>query len=147
MITSLAVIVLLASAPASSSSSLSSWGSARTIKSEPAPLAKTLAESKSGSTVLVAATATKVCEKKGCWVTLTDGDKSVRVTMKDYAFFLPKDIAGKTLVVEGVLDEKVTTEADRKHFAKDEGKSKDEIAKITGDVREWSLVASSISVK
>jgi hypothetical protein len=140
---SIAAALVFAAAPAAPTS----WGSARTIQSEPASLTKALTESKSGSTVLVSATAAKVCEKKGCWVTLTEGDKSVRVTMKDYAFFLPADIAGKTLVVEGVLQEKVTPEADRKHYAKDEGKSKDEIAKIKGDQREWSLVASSISVK
>lgn len=146
MIVSLFAAVLLAAAPASPATA-TSWGAARTIAAEPTPLAKALAESKSGSTVLVTATAASVCQKKGCWVVLQDGDKSVRVTMKDYGFFLPADVAGKTLVVEGVLEEKVVPEADRQHYAKDEGKSKADVKAIQGDSKEWGLVASSITVK
>ena len=142
MITILAALVL-ASAPASSTKS-ASWGAAPTMSGEPTPLAKALEGAKGGSTVLVTATAAQVCEKKGCWVVLQDGEKSVRVTMKDYGFFLPKDVVGKTLVVEGTLAEKVVTEKERRHYAEDAGKSKAEIAKIEGDETSWSLVASSI---
>ena len=47
---------------------------------------------------------TAVCPKKGCWVTLENTQNvEVFVKMKDYAFFLPQNIAGKTIL----LDEKV----------------------------------------
>lgn len=136
-------LLLIASAPAPKAPA-QHWGAAETLAVAPTPLAKTIGETKSGSTVLVTAKAESVCVKKGCWVMLRDGDVSVRVTMKDYGFFLPEDIAGKSLVVEGVLAETVVKEKDARHFAKDEGKSKDEIAAIKGDSRSWSLVASSI---
>lgn len=145
MIALLAALVL-ASATATDAKA-PSWGAARTMAGEPTPLAKAVEGAKGGSTVLVSATAAQVCEKKGCWVVLQDGETSVRVTMKDYGFFLPKDVVGKTLVVEGTLEEKVVTQKERRHYAEDAGKSKAEIGKITGDEKSWSLVASSISVR
>jgi hypothetical protein len=146
MIAILSAVLLLSSAPAPKAA-VTHWGSEQTLTAEPKPLATAIAETKSGSTVLVAAKAESVCQKKGCWVVLRDGDASVRVTMKDYGFFLPSDVAGKTLVIEGVLAETVTTEKDQRHYAKDAGKSKAEIAAIKGELKAWSLVASSIRVQ
>ena len=38
---------------------------------------------------------TDVCVKKGCWMKLDMGnDKVVRVTFKDYGFFVPTDASG-----------------------------------------------------
>lgn len=138
--------LVLASAP-SAESNVAAWGAAPTMSGEPTSLAKAVEGAKGGATVLVSATVAQVCEKKGCWVVLQDGDTNVRVTMKDYGFFLPKDVVGKTLVVEGTLAEKVVTEKERRHYAEDAGMSKAEIKKITGDEKVWSLVASSIRAK
>ena len=46
---------------------------------------------------------TRVCTSKGCWLALQseDSDKPVVVRFKDYSFFVPQDIVGKTVVVEG----------------------------------------------
>src|SRR5688572_15806653 len=44
-----------------------------------------------------------ICQKKGCWMDLKKSDSStIRVTFKDYGFFMPKDGAGKTAIVRGV---------------------------------------------
>ena len=32
---------------------------------------------------------TKSCAKKGCWMVMEDGKTSMRVTFKDYGFFVP----------------------------------------------------------
>lgn len=64
----------------------------------------------------------KVCLKKGCWLTLSDQSQEVRVTFKDYGFFVPQEILGKKVILQGVLQEKVLNEAEIRHFAKDEGK-------------------------
>ena len=47
----------------------------------------------------------KACEKKGCWMELAADAKGpgVRVTFKDYGFFVPLDSAGRTAKVEGVV--------------------------------------------
>ena len=116
MIALLSAAFLLAS-PAALKADAPHWGSAQTITVAPTPLAKAIGETKSGSTVLVVGQVESVCQKKGCWVMLKEGDASVRVTMKDYAFFLPKDIAGKSLVIEGVLAETILKEKNARHFA------------------------------
>lgn len=146
MIAIVSALVLLASSPAPETKT-THWGSAETLKVAPTPLAKAVEQHKDGATVLVTAKAESVCQSKGCWVMLTDGDlKNVRVKMKDYSFFVPKDLTGKTLVIEGVLSMTTTSEKDAKHYAKDAGASKEDIARIKGDTKSWGLLASSIRV-
>ena len=89
-----------------------------------------------------------VCAVKGCWmkVKLDDG-QTMRVTFKDYGFFVPKDIAGKTVVFEGKAFQKVTSVKDLQHYAEDAGKSKAEIAKITQPEKAISFVADGVVVK
>lgn len=89
-----------------------------------------------------------VCQAKGCWmkVKLDDG-QTMRVTFKDYGFFVPKDLAGKTVVFEGKAFQKVTSVKDLQHYAEDAGKSKAEIAKITQPERAISFVADGVVVR
>lgn len=46
---------------------------------------------------------TRVCTMKGCWLALENkgSDTPIIVRFKDYGFFVPQDIVGKTVVVEG----------------------------------------------
>lgn len=86
-----------------------------------------------------------VCQVKGCWVNLHDdqaGDLFVK--FKDYAFFLPKDIAGREVVMEGYAYKETTSVEDLKHFAEDEGKSKEEIEAITEPKEELKFMASGV---
>lgn len=89
-----------------------------------------------------------VCQVKGCWmkVKLDDG-QTMRVTFKDYGFFVPKDITGKTVVFEGKAFQKVTSVKDLQHYAEDAGKSKAEIAKITKPEKAIGFVADGVAVK
>lgn len=89
-----------------------------------------------------------VCAVKGCWmkVKLDDG-QTMRVTFKDYGFFVPKDIAGKTVVFEGKAFQNVTSVKDLQHYAEDAGKSKAEIAKITQPERAVAFVADGVVVR
>lgn len=147
MIAIVSALVLFASAPAATEKSATHWGADETLKVAPIALSKAIEEKKTDTPVLVTAKAESVCQSKGCWVMLTDGDvKNVRVKMKDYSFFVPKDLAGKTLVIEGVLKVETTTEKDAKHYAKDAGKSKADIERIKGDTQSWGILASSIRV-
>jgi Domain of unknown function (DUF4920) len=46
---------------------------------------------------------TSVCEKKGCWMKLKqDNGEDIRITFKDYSFFMPQNIVGKEVVLDGV---------------------------------------------
>lgn len=82
--------------------------------------------------VKVVGTVVGVCQKKGCWMQLDIGDgKMMRVKFKDYAFFVPKNISGKTVVLDGHAYNSTTSVAHLRHYAQDAGASKAEIAKIT----------------
>ena len=50
---------------------------------------------------------------------------SIRVTFKDYGFFMPLDCAGKTAIVDGIAKVDVTTIDDLKEYAKDDGKKQE----------------------
>jgi len=64
----------------------------------------------------------KVCQMKGCWMTLrNDADVIIRVTFKDYGFFIPKDVNGKKVIIEGEASKELLDEDLAKHFADDEG--------------------------
>lgn len=96
----------------------------------------------------VKGTVIEVCKKKGCWMTLDIGNKqTMRVTFKDYAFFLPKDCNGKEIIIEGVAQKEVTNVAALKHYAEDAGKSKEEIAKINKDKEELTFEAKGVILK
>ncbi len=65
---------------------------------------------------------------------------------KDYALFMPKDLAGNGIVLEGKAFTSVTPVAELQHYAEDAGKSKEEIAKITEPKREVRIEAWSVTV-
>jgi hypothetical protein len=89
----------------------------------------------------------EVCKAMGCWIRLEKADgTSLMVKSKDHGFFMPENLTGKTVVVEGTASVKEVTEEKRKHFAADAGKSKEEIKKIKGGDKEVQLVASGVKV-
>ena len=92
-------------------------------------------------------TVNAVCQEKGCWMTLQlpEGDE-MRVTFKDYAFFVPKDLAGKKIVADGLAKVDTTSVEDLRHYAEDEGQSEEEIAKITAPEIEYNFVADGVLI-
>ena len=94
------------------------------------------------------ATVTDVCQTKGCWMKLEleDGEQAM-VRFKDYAFFMPKDIAGKDVIVDGKAFVAMMSVEDQRHYAEDEGKSAEEIAAITEPKKTFSFEASGVLIK
>jgi hypothetical protein len=89
-----------------------------------------------------------VCQKKGCWMELTnEGAEPLRVTFKDYAFFMPKDASGKTAIIEGIAKIEETSVADLQEYAKDAGKTKEEIAAIKEPKKELAFEASGVILR
>lgn len=89
------------------------------------------------------------CKMKGCWMNVDmPGEDKMRVTFKDYAFFVPKEgVEGKEVIMEGYA-KKVTTDVETlKHFAKDAGKPQEEIDAITEPKDEVTFVASGVIIK
>ncbi|NND33844.1 MAG: DUF4920 domain-containing protein [Saprospiraceae bacterium] len=91
-----------------------------------------------------------VCQVKGCWMNVsgkTSENQSVFVKFKDYGFFVPKDAAGKDVVIEGVAYREITPVEELRHYAKDAGKSEEEIAEITDPKEEIRFVANGVLIK
>ena len=71
----------------------------------------------------VEGTIEEVCQMKGCWMTLkNESGATIRVTFKDYGFFVPKDIHGKKVIIAGQALSELLDEDDAKHYADDAGK-------------------------
>lgn len=88
-----------------------------------------------------------VCQKKGCFMNLAmPNGETMFVNFKDYAFFMPKDLAGKKVVIDGFAERKETSVEDLKHFAEDAKKSAEEIAKITKPKKEIVFEAKGVVV-
>ncbi|HBV17716.1 DUF4920 domain-containing protein [Chryseobacterium carnipullorum] len=97
--------------------------------------------------VAVKGKVTDVCEKKGCWLTIqTEDNSQFFVKMKDYAFFVPTALKGKTVVMEGTAERKVTSIDEQKHYAEDAKKPQAEIDAITSPKEEIRFVANGIKV-
>lgn len=89
-----------------------------------------------------------VCKKKGCWMRLTlPNDKETLVRFKDYDFFMPKDIKEKEVIVNGKAYLNELSVDDRQHYAKDAGKSEEEIAAITEPKRTMAFMADGVLIK
>ena len=98
--------------------------------------------------VKIEGTINATCAMKGCWMTLDGEEGDVRVTFKDYGFFVPTDgQEGKTAVIEGLAVKTVTDVATLKHYAQDAGKSAEEIAAITEPREEIALIATGVAIR
>ena len=91
---------------------------------------------------------TEVCKVKGCWMKLEmkDGQETM-VRFKDYGFFMPNDIAGKEVVVNGLAFVEEMSVEDQKHYAKDGGEPEEAINKITAPKKTYSFEADGVLIK
>lgn len=89
----------------------------------------------------------KVCQSKGCWLTLTASDGTeMRIRFKDYGFFVPKDLPGTQVALKGVAWKEVTSVATLRHYAEDEGADEQEVNAITRPEVEYMFEASGVRV-
>jgi hypothetical protein len=99
-----------------------------------------------GKRVIVEGVIARVCSKKGCWMELTPkaGETGLRVTFKDYGFFVPTDSKGMKVKAEGEVSIKVLSKADADHLAA-EGANLKRNADGTAD--ETGFIASGVELR
>ncbi|RPD99657.1 DUF4920 domain-containing protein [Aureibaculum marinum] len=105
---------------------------------------------KSGDTIAVkfASNINEVCKKKGCWMKLDLGnDKESMVRFTDYGFFMPLDSDNKEVIVDGRAYVTEISVEELQHYAKDAGKSEEEIAKITEPKITYAFEADGVLMK
>ncbi|OWP65128.1 DUF4920 domain-containing protein [Hymenobacter amundsenii] len=115
---------------------------------QPISALSTLLGTQDSAQVKLVGTAHEVCQAKGCWMTmkLADG-RDMRIRFKEYAFFVPKDISGKTVVINGWAHRETVPVSDLRHFAQDAGKSATEVAAITEPQQQLNFEADGVLVK
>ena len=99
-----------------------------------------------GSPVLVRGAIIDVCSKKGCWLVVTDGKTQMRVTFKDYQFFVPKNSTGRTVLLEGIVSREEVSEDDARHYAGESTIGGPKPEEIHGPQRVVTMVATGVSI-
>jgi hypothetical protein len=92
------------------------------------------------TSVRVEARISQVCQKKGCFMIASAGDRAVRISFRDYSFFVPTDTSGKTVTLTGTLVERVLSEKQAAHFREDAGSDTIQAGKV------YEIVADSVSI-
>lgn len=85
------------------------------------------------------------CTKMGCWMQVApeSGKAGMRVTFKDYGFFVPKDSKGMNARMEGTVTVKTLSKEEADHLAGEGAKlSRNE----DGTAREVSFVANGVEL-
>lgn len=148
MILRCSFFALLSIVPVSCASSASSevqhYGAA-VPESKPLPVETVLADPQiyDGRELVLEGRVVEVCPVKGCWMTFASGERSLRVTFLDYAFFVPKDCAGATAVCGGRFAIREVPADEARHYLEDAGRHA-EAAQITEPVRSYTFVASGV---
>jgi len=105
-------------------------------------------EKYAGKMVRVKGFVVRSCKKEGCWAELgakPDSNKTIRVKMKDHAFFIPLKSSGYKVLTEGVFSVKTLSEEEVKHLMEEDGAKFDKI-NSDGTVTEISFLASGIEL-
>ena len=93
-----------------------------------------------GSVVKVEAHISQVCKRKGCFMIATSGEGAIRISFKDYAFFVPTDTGGKTVTFTGTVITRELSEEQAAHLREDAGSDAIEAGPV------YEIVADSVSV-
>ena len=89
----------------------------------------------------------EVCQTMGCWAKVQKDDGStIMIKVKDHEFAMPKDMVGRTVIIEGKAELKETSVAMLKHYAEDAGKSKEEVDKIKEPKKEVIMMIKGVKV-
>jgi hypothetical protein len=102
--------------------------------------------------VRVEGTVAQVCKMAGCWLTLENPTgQPIRVQVprdsSGYVFTFPLDLGMVGVIVEGTVRADTTSVETLRHFAEDEGRSKEEIDAITEPESTVVLTARGALVK
>ena len=124
-----------------------SFGGIMPYEGEAVSLKHAIASLDGGSDVFVKVEGrvTEVCQAKGCWMILVDGDTYARVVFEDYKFFVPIETSMQRSLVYGVLTEHTLSSDQAEHFAQDAGAQS--TLDLHGEVKEYSIVARAVQLE
>jgi len=89
----------------------------------------------------------EVCQNKGCWMTVDlENGEEMRVTFKDYGFFVPMDCDGKQTIIQGVAFYDTVTVETLQHYATDAGEPQEVIDSITEPELQLGFEATGVII-
>ncbi|HEU0119857.1 MAG TPA: DUF4920 domain-containing protein [Bryobacteraceae bacterium] len=95
-----------------------------------------------GKMVQVKGKVAEVCQMMGCWLQIQDGEKTMRMKVKDGEIMFPKNGAGRRVIAEGVLKKielnQTQAQAWAKHEAEERGQKFDP-AKIKSGMTMYQI--------
>ncbi len=95
----------------------------------------------------VTGTISDVCQSKGCWMTVKDNGKTVRVRFVDYSFFVPRESSGKEVRIEGTLKKQIVSEEVARHWAEESSDPDLNPDDIHGDQEMIMMTATAVAIK
>ena len=119
-------------------SALPESGSVKTLK-------QAIADTAAGSPLKISGLITEVCQARGCWMILVDGDSHARIFFEDYGFFVPTDTSMQRAVLFGTLSEQVLSHEAAEHLAEDAGR---EALFASGEqIKEYTIIAKGVQIE
>lgn len=117
-------------------------------KAAAVPLRTVLANPRAYTTtpVLVEGVVLRACTTMGCWMQLApdEGSEGIRVAMKDHAFTIPMNSAGKHARAEGIVEVRQVSKAQADHL---EGEGARLQRNADGTATEIRFVATGVELR
>ena len=142
------LIALLLLATVASAGELITRGAAISKDTKTVPLAQVLEKPQdfTNDAIVVEGVVQAACQNMGCWVQIApeSGKGGMRVTFKDYGFFVPKDSKGMSARMEGMVEVKTLSKEEADHLA---GEGATLNRNPDGTANEVSFVASGVELR
>ncbi len=89
----------------------------------------------------------EVCKAKGCWMQVAMADDTeAMVKFKDYGFFMPTDLGNEEVIMKGKAFVAEVSVEEQRHYAKDGGKTPEEVLEIIAPKRTLSFTSSGVLI-
>ena len=100
-----------------------------------------------GTEIVVEGEIADVCQKMGCWAVLTDGERNIRITMKDHAYGIDMQSHGASARMFGTVTAR-QVDADKVAHLKSESKHPEQMPENEVAVGEdiYEFVAAGVSL-
>jgi len=99
-----------------------------------------------GQEVVVEGRVADVCQKKGCWMVIADGDRTMRITMKDHGFAVDMNGSGGDCQVQGIVLEKEVDADTVAHYAS-ESANADAQPEPAGGGKMFEIEATAVRMR
>lgn len=99
-----------------------------------------------GQELLVEGRVADVCQAKGCWMVIADGDQTMRITMGDHSFSVDKGGAGGDCQVQGTVVAKTVDAETVAHYASESNNTAAMPEKAEGGAT-YEIVATGVRMR